>query len=168
MVHPKKGAGVVTGTREIQRDGGIVQYLCIELSDAVNSIVMIPYESLEEIGLRRSILDFKLVKEVLNNEPEELDDHYRTRQSNIQQKIKRGRALYLLQALRDLTWRERHLRLTGADERLRNSIRDRLVAELSLDPSITLKEAQVKLTQIMQRAMKHHDEKMGIVAAAGD
>lgn len=142
----------------IERDGENVEYLCVELSDTVGSLLMIPVSSIEENGLRPSTLTFDLIIDIMASNPEELDDHHRTRQGDIERRIKSGKSRAMVKALRDLCWRETRHRLTNADSRLRDRIQDKLVKELALRPSMTLRDAKARMTVIIQEAMRKHEE----------
>lgn len=158
IVHPKHGAGIVTGSREIQYDDETRQYLCMDMRDDANSVVMIPYDRLEDVDLRPVTIDMEMVRELMLEEPTELHDHYRTRQSRIEDRIKGGEPNSLVTALRDLCWREHVDRLTKVDKQILKRIRKRLTKELALSASCKVGTMRHHLRQAIQEAMEAHSQ----------
>lgn len=165
VVHVRHGAGVVIETRTMTYDGKKREYFCIEMNDDRRTL-MIPVENIDEEELRPAITDISLIEEVLNNEPAELDDNYRTRQANIRQKLKTRNPQKLAQALRDLVWLERTHKLTNTDTRLRDSVIQALSRELALKPSLSVANARKRLEDLVNAAITEHlDEAVEEVAA---
>jgi RNA polymerase-interacting CarD/CdnL/TRCF family regulator len=155
------GAGVVTGERKYVIDGRENHYLCIDLQDTANSRVMVPINLLDDAGLREAIGNIGLVREIMFNEPRKLDDHYRTRQANIRERIDEGGIRQLVQGLRDLCWREHYDRLTNTDKKLRSRLQKRLQRELSVAHNLSKSAAREWVNQIIDEAMQMHTQNLG-------
>ena len=146
----------------MQVEGHEKHYLCIDLQDTNNSIVMVPQVSLQDIGLREAISNIDLVREIMFKAPRSLDDHYRTRQANIRERIEDGGIRQLIQGLRDLCWREYSDRLTNTDRKLRKRLQTRLQREISIAHDIPKATARKKLATIIEKAMLVHADKSGV------
>ena len=74
VVHPIHGAGTVIDMKERRTLGSGKRYYSIELVSQPNTVVMVPVQSAEDIGLRHSIGDAQLsrVWRVLRAAPDEL------------------------------------------------------------------------------------------------
>lgn len=155
IVHTRHGAGTVIETRTMTYDGKKREYFCVEMNDDRRTL-MIPFDSIDEEELRPAIVDLSLIKEILNEEPRELADNYRTRQARIREKLRSRNPQKLATALRDLCWQERVHKLTNTDTRLRDQLIKALARELALKPSITVAQARSRIMHIIEDAMKSH------------
>jgi len=155
VVHVRHGAGVVIETRTMTYDGKKRDYFCIEMNDDRRTL-MIPVENVDEEELRPAITDMSLIEEVLNKEPAELDDNYRTRQANIRSKLKTRNPRKLAQALRDLVWLERTHKLTNTDTRLRDRVIQALSRELALKDTLSVANARKRLEDLVNAAITDH------------
>ena len=155
IVHQRYGAGTVIGIRKMERKGEERRYFCIEMvSDG--GTLMIPEKRLEAADMRPALHDMKLIKEVLLKTPEELDDEHRPRQTAIEKKLDSREPRQIVQALRDLCWRQQTGKLTTTDTRLKRKAITALLDELVLNPAYTLINAREKLDTLIERAMAHH------------
>lgn len=155
VVHPRHGAGTIVGTRTIERDGVPCRYRCIELLDDQGT-VMIPEDQLEQAGLRKAIADARLIRTIMRRSPKTLPDHYRLRQERLKAKIASGDPRQLIQALRDLCWRERHRSLSSTDIALKTRAFRLLAHELALKSALEVDAAQNRLDAIIRKAMQAH------------
>ena len=60
VVHPVRGAGVVTDIEELQRDGGNKAYYKIKLLSQVRTSLMVPVKDAATRGLRHAVERSKL------------------------------------------------------------------------------------------------------------
>ena len=155
IVHLRHGAGKVVGTQTFTRNGTEREYYCIEIVGNVG-MLYIPQDSVDDSRLRYALDDTSLIEAVMENDPEELDDNHQIRRTDIEKKIKSSNPRDVIQALRDLTWRDRNNKLTGTDQRLRDSALERLVDELTLSTSMTVEKVRARINQITDEAMTHH------------
>jgi CarD family transcriptional regulator len=107
VVHPIRGAGVVTDIEELQRDGGNKAYYRIKLLSQVRTNLMIPVKDAATRGLRRAIQRSKLsrVWRVLLAEPKRLPADHKTRSELLEEKLQSGDLFQIAGAVRDLTRR---------------------------------------------------------------
>jgi RNA polymerase-interacting CarD/CdnL/TRCF family regulator len=155
IVHLRYGAGTVTGTRTITRDGEERQYYCIEIVNDAGTL-LIPQDQIDESNLRLALGDTMLIEKEMGNTPEELDDKHQLRQTAIEKKINSRNPRLIVQALRDLSWRQHTGKLTGTDKRLRDSAFEKLADELALSTSMAVETARDRVNQIVENAMQHH------------
>lgn len=120
---------------------------------------MIPMDRLEDTDLRAAVDNMAIIRGVLENEPEELSDHHRSRQSSLEDKIKTGKPKMLAQVLRDLAYR-RHTdrKLTTTDKKLETRAQKRLLNELSMGMSVTTQTARKRLNMLLTEAMETYAE----------
>lgn len=152
IVHPRYGAGTVIESRVIERKAEKRRYFCIELTNS-RGTVMIPSEKVEETGLRPIMVTETLIREVMSKQPVELSDNHRSRQADLEAKLKSRKPLLLLQALRDLNWREHTTHLTNTDRKLKNNFQKRIVQEFAL---LIGEQARVRTQEIVLQAMTQH------------
>jgi len=155
VVHTRHGAGIVLETKTLVFDGEERIYFCVQMNDDRRTL-MIPMENVDEDELRPAITDMSVIEDVLFNEPADLPDNHRTRQSDIRTKLKTRNPRKLAQALRDLIYLERTHRLTNTDAKLRDKVMQALTRELALRPSITVATARQNLQKLVDRAMHEH------------
>ncbi len=155
VVHLRYGAGTVTGRQVLKRQGKRRPHFCIELADETGTL-LIPEDAIENAELRQAMQDTILIKDVMDDTPDELHDNHRTRQGFIEKKLNSGKPAQITQVLRDLSWRERTGKLTGTDRRLRKNALERLVGEIALGTSSTAEDIQVHIDGIVEDAMQQH------------
>jgi len=121
IVHPVRGAGVVTEVIERKRDGEKREYYRIELMSHPETTVMIPSGATKELGLRRAISQSKIKKlwHILLDDPEKLPGEHKERYAVLQEKLSTGNAFQIAEAVRDMAWRRsRKGRLNTRGKRL--------------------------------------------------
>jgi RNA polymerase-interacting CarD/CdnL/TRCF family regulator len=121
VVHPIRGAGVVTDIEELRRDGGDKEYYKIELLSHVHTNLMIPVKDAAARGLRRAIRQSKLnrVWRVLRDTPDKLPADHRERQALLERRLASGDLMQVAEAVRDLAWRQhKNNGLTATGRRL--------------------------------------------------
>lgn len=157
IVHIRHGAGIVQGIRSLTYDGSQRNYYCIRLL-ASHGDVMLPVDTLEEGEFRTEIVAEDFVREVMNITPEILANDYKVRQANIRRQLTSGTPGDIVQALRDLCWRERYRPLTSADSELKLKALRLVKEELALKLRIDIDEAARRLNDIITSAMLSHQE----------
>lgn len=123
---------------------------------------MVPFSHLDERGVREAISSFERVRKEMFQTPRDLDDHYRTRQANIKDRIDEGGVRELIRGLRDLCWREYSDRLTNTDKKLRSKLQKRLRREIAVGEDMTPATAGQRIQKIINEAMVAHEEELGI------
>ena len=157
IVHIRHGAGIVKGMREMTFDGNQRQYYCIRLL-ASHGEVMLPIDSLEENDIRTDIVEEDFIRRVMNVTPEILANDYKVRQANIRRQLTSGLPEEVVQALRDLCWRERYRPLTSADSELKLKALRLVKEELALKLQIDIEDAAKRLNDIITDAMQYHQQ----------
>jgi CarD family transcriptional regulator len=109
VVHPIRGAGVVTDIEELRRRGRDKSYYRIELTSPPRTSVMIPVSDAEEYGVREALSgsNLKRVWRVLTKAPQSLPDDFAERRAVLRGKLSSGETRQVAEALRDLAWRRR-------------------------------------------------------------
>lgn len=155
IVHLQYGTGLVTGMRTIKHDGKNREYYCIEIAGGAGTL-LIPEDQVDEAELRHALNDTLLIKSEMERPPEELTDNHQLRRTNIEKKIRNNNPKLVIQALRDLVWRQRTGKLTTTDKRLKDSALEQLISELVLSTPMTVDTAQAQVDQIIDNAMQQH------------
>jgi CarD family transcriptional regulator len=149
VVHPVRGAGVVTDIEELQRDGGNKAYYKIKLLSQVRTSLMVPVKDATTRGLRRAIRRSKLsrVWRVLLGKPKRLPADYRTRYELLEEKLQSGNLLKIAEVVRDLARRLQNQNSpTVGDRRKYRQGMKLLAAEIAAarDDDLAHVEAQVR------------------------
>jgi CarD family transcriptional regulator len=143
VVHPKHGAGEITGIEQLELVEGFEHYYVIEIGDN-GLVVRVPIRSMEEIGVRpvmsRSRLD--RVLNTLHSAPSRLSSNFKTRQARIKEKLKSNRPVKIAEVIRDLAWRKQQSHLSPTDARLLNHGQEMLATEIALVTDAELFEAR--------------------------
>ena len=133
IVHPKHGAGQITGQKHLKIVEGFENYYVIEVGEK-GLVVHIPIRKMEELGVRPIMARSKLsrVMDTLRSAPHRLSENFKTRQARVKEKLKTGRPLEIAEVVRDLTWRKHRASLSAADARLLDQGLDLLSTEIAL------------------------------------
>jgi CarD family transcriptional regulator len=153
VAHPTHGAGIVIDVREITVAGSVRRYYHIDLANG-NGMLMLPVEQAEEAGLR-PVADPDLILDVLADDPQELSDNYRTRQTRAARKINSGDVKKVAEALRDLAWRGRTGSLSSGDANLKSKAQKLLASELAVQQEVEdVERATERLSKTLRRKQK--------------
>jgi CarD family transcriptional regulator len=149
VVHPIRGAGVVTHIEELQRDGDSTAYYRIKLLSQVRTNLMIPVKDAATRGLRRAVQQSKLnrVWRVLLAKPKRLPADHETRYELLEEKLQSGDLFQIAEVVRDLTRRlQKQDRPTVGDRRKYRKGMRLLAAEIAAarDDDLAHVEAQVR------------------------
>jgi CarD family transcriptional regulator len=119
VVHPVRGAGVVTDIEELQRDGGNQVYYRIKLLSQVRTTLMLPVKDAAVRGLRRAVQRSKLgrVWRALLAKPKRLPADYEKRYEVLDEKLQSGDLFQIAEVVRDLTGRLREQESPTAGDR---------------------------------------------------
>jgi CarD family transcriptional regulator len=133
VVHPHHGAGQITALERKKFIDETKRYFVIEIPRQ-GLVVYIPRRKMEKVGIRPAVALAKLdgVLDTLRGEPSQLPKDYKKRQEIIQEMLNSGRVMQIARAVRDLTWRREHDRLTKKDTDFLKRGRELLAAEMAL------------------------------------
>jgi CarD family transcriptional regulator len=112
VVHPARGAGIVTGVEKREWHDTLQQYYQIRLLGQLDTRLMIPTSTANKIGLRRVIPRSKLKRlwRVLLSDPDMLPDEHKERYQLLKEKLVTGDVFQIAEVVRDMAWRERRNR----------------------------------------------------------
>jgi len=153
VVHPARGAGVIAGIEEFERNGNPRRYYRIELVAKPGISLMVPIKEAETIGLRHAVSQSKLSKvwHVLRACPRALPDDHKKRYGLLEERLRSGDILQVAEAVRDLIWRQREIGLTGKGRRFLQRALTVLAGEIAAVQGIGVEEAEA---QIRAQALK--------------
>ena len=161
VVHPVRGAGVIVGIETLDRDGGEQEYYRIKPVDDDVSVLMIPVDMAEEMGVRKAISHKQLgnVWDVLQEKPHKLPSNYRKRHSMMREKTKTGDILEVAEAVKDMAGRRRGEKgLTTRGKRIYETGLELLAGEIATVEEIPVMEALVQIQQRMREAAESEQE----------
>ena len=150
VLYASRGAGTIIGVEHQELVDGFENYYVIELRSQ-RLTLRIPVRMMGELGVRRVMRrdELPIVWEMLSATPQSLPDDFKERQEQIKQKLRTGRPLDIVEAVRDLSWRELQAYLTKADSRLLAQSRELLVDEVAL----VLDKESVEAEQMLDEAL---------------
>ena len=158
IIHPRYGAGTITGRKKMTFKGKTRSYHIIELVGNRGE-VMIPVDAATEMNIRPAIADLSIIEEVFAKPPSELSDDYRSRQASIQKQIQTREPEAMAMALRDLYWREQTDKLTSVELKMKSNLIKMMSHEIAVICSeTTVEKANSQLMQMLQRMVRGDDE----------
>jgi len=152
VFHPMYGAGIVTEIKE-RRSLGKKRYYSIRLCAQPKTVVMVPVQSADEVGLRRSIQSCQLeqVWKVLRGIPRTLPDDHDERYALIKEHLHCGDTFKIATALRDMASLQRSERgLTRQDERLYEEGTELLAGELAVAQGLEFDAVERQLSRVLR------------------
>jgi CarD family transcriptional regulator len=109
VIHPVRGAGIVTCVGKRRLRGATDQYYTIDLLDGLGTRLMIPVSAEHTLGLRPGIKASQLhrIWRVLAADPRQLPADYKKRNKLVDERLSGGDTIELAAVVRDLADRER-------------------------------------------------------------
>jgi CarD family transcriptional regulator len=156
VVHPLRGAGVVTAVEERELRGDNDEYYSIDMMGEPSTTLMLPTDAAEDVGLRRAISRSRLRRlwRVLKGDPEDLPDDYKKRYSVLRDKLAEGDTYDVAAMVRDIAWREREEgRLTTVDKRLYDESMSLLAGEVAATQGIELSAAEKEINSRLSKGL---------------
>jgi len=156
VIHRTRGAGAITGEKEMQITERPKHYLVIQMLGS-SSTLMVPADQAEERlrpACKKAELRLLLTSE-LSEEPEELPQDYKKRKKLVENKLKSGKTEDWIEMVRDLTYRGEKTQLSTGDQQLLDQAMDLLTGELALAQGIPQDQAELHLN-----AMLHHRDEL--------
>jgi CarD family transcriptional regulator len=133
VMHPKFGAGQITGEEHRELVDGFKHYYVIKVVEA-RATAYVPIRKMDELGVRL-VMSSGLLNQVLatlQSVPSTLSNDYKERQEGIQVKLGTGLPVPMAETVRDLTWHRKRRYLTQKDEVLLKRGREQLANEMAL------------------------------------
>lgn len=158
VVHPVRGAGVITKVEEIERQEGSKRYYRIKLVAQPRTILRVPVGTTKERGMREAVPTSRLkrVWKVLDAEPQPLPSNHKKRSRVLRERMRTGDIIVVAQALRDLAWRRVDRGSLGQkDKRLYRRGVNLLAGEIAAAQEIDLEEAKLELWDKLRDGISH-------------
>jgi len=152
VIHRTRGAGAITGKKEMQIAERPKHYLVIQMLGS-SSTLMVPADQAEE-RLRPACKKAKLrrlLTSELSEEPQELPQDYKKRKKLVESKLKSGKTQEWIEMVRDLTYRGEQTHLSTGDQQLLDRAMDLLAGELALAQEVPQDQAVLHLNAMLQR-----------------
>ncbi|QSQ08938.1 RNA polymerase-binding transcription factor CarD [Koleobacter methoxysyntrophicus] len=149
IVYPMHGAGVIEAIEEKEILGEKQKYYIMKLPIG-DMKVMIPLNSVAEVGLRKVIKDREIDKvfEVLKSKKTAMSSNWNHRYRANLEKIKSGDIYKVAEVVRNLMLREKEKGLSTGERKMLENARQILVSELVLAKGIDEAEAEGILDSI--------------------
>ncbi|HHU29765.1 MAG: CarD family transcriptional regulator [Bacillota bacterium] len=138
VVYPMHGAGIIEAIEEKEILGERKKYYIMKIPIG-DMKVMIPLDSVEQIGLREVIDDegVKQVFSILQESHSEMSSNWNHRYRSNLEKIKSGDIFQVAEVVRNLAFREKKKGLSTGERKMLDSARQILVSELVLAQETT-------------------------------
>jgi CarD family transcriptional regulator len=149
--HPFHGVGKVTDLETKVLGGEENQFYRVETED---STFWIPAQDAEQ-GRSRPVVSSKKLEEtkaILSEEPEEMAQNYRTRQSRLQKIMAKGSLRGMARMIRDLAARRREKSLNTIERRSYRHFRKSLIDEWSKVEGVSKQEVQANLRKLLRES----------------
>ncbi len=157
VVHPKLGAGIVTGYKEFEALGGVNRYYEIELFRKTDTSLMVPVKKAKERGIRPASSEARLqrVLEILSDDPKILPKNHKRRHKVLREKLQSGDVFEVAEAIRDLAWRRRRRDgLTTRGRRIYRKAMHMLSGEIAAVEDIEVAQAEARVQAVIQKSLR--------------
>jgi RNA polymerase-interacting CarD/CdnL/TRCF family regulator len=152
VVHPGYGVGKVVEIEKLACLGSDKRYYSIRLVDEAATQLWVPVQEAEGRGMRRPIPRSRL-KEIwraLRTKPESLPSDHQKRYGIVRRKVEDGDSLQIAEALRDLSWKDYHVRsLTSEGKRLYDKAMKLLATEVAVVQGSDREAVESELTRVL-------------------
>jgi CarD family transcriptional regulator len=152
VVHPGYGAGKVVDIEKLSCLGSGRRYYSIKLMAESETQVWVPVQEAEERGVRRPIprSQLKEIWRALRAEPEPLPSDHQKRYGIVRGRVEKGDSLQIAAALRDLSWKDHHVRsLTIEGKRLYDKAMKFLATEVALVQGSDRETVEMEIVRIL-------------------
>jgi len=151
VVYPMHGAGVIVAIEEREVLGERQKYYIMQLPIG-DMKVMIPMNSVEDLGLRQVISEDEVerVYQVLQGEETAMSSNWNRRYRANMEKIKSGDIYEVAEVVRNLTIRDAEKGLSTGERKMLDTARQILVSELVIAQNSTKEEVEDAIQSIFQ------------------
>ena len=155
VIHPRHGAGRITGIQQRGSTGETSSYFVIYIP-AQRLTVYVPALQMEQVGVRPVISLAKVPRllDTLKSAPVCLQDDIDERQKGLWAKLGTGIVLQAAEVVRDLTWRRFQSHLTRKDTEYLTRGRAWLAAEMALAADGELSDANKEIDAALAAGME--------------
>jgi len=150
VMHPRFGAGKITGESHRELVEGYANYFVIEVV-GTGATAYVPMQKMDELGVRRVMSAAELAKVMarLCSNPRSLSSDYKRRQARIEELLNTHQPVTVAEVIRDLTWHRRRKHLTQRDEALLNRGRELLASEMALAADAPIADVQATIDAVL-------------------
>lgn len=147
VVYPHHGAAIVEKREKREFQGEKKDYLILRLAYG-DLKLMVPVESVEEVGIRDVIVKEEVTKvfKVLGVKETKMPSNWSRRFKTHVEKLKSGDIYQVAEVVRNLSVRDRDKGLSAGEKRMLTKARQILVSELTFAMGIDEAEAEKRLT----------------------
>lgn len=160
VVHPAKGAGIVTGVRRMPGWRKELQCYRIKMVDErTKTVLMIPVEKATDAGLRPAISEAGLghVWRTLAAVPQELPIEHKERYKLLTEKLQTGNVTQIAEVIRDLEWRRINVdnkKLNVPGQRIYEKAMRLLAGELAVSQEISVQTAKDQVEDMLEKSLE--------------
>ena len=146
VMHPRFGAGRITGESHRELVEGYANYFVIEVVGS-GATAYVPIQKMDELGVRRVMSTKKLTQifAILRSIPNPLSSDYKQRQARIEELLRMHQPVTLAEVIRDLTGHRIRKHLTQKDETLLHRGRELLASEMALATDAQIADVQAAI-----------------------
>jgi CarD family transcriptional regulator len=154
VMHPRFGAGQITGEEHRELVAGFKHYYVIEVVGS-KATAYVPIRKMDELGVRLVMSSGKLIQVMgmLCSVPSTLSNDYKERQEAVQEKLGTRLPILVAEAVRDLTWHGKRRHLTQRDEALLKCGRELLANEMALATDADVTEVHEMIDGALRTAL---------------
>lgn len=152
VIHPKNGAGIVVGLANMPMQHTTQQYYKIEILGTMKTIIMVPVEDADKLGLRAAIsrVELDLVWQVLSSSPEDLPDDNKKRYKALEDKLQTQEIFKIAEVVRDLEWRKYYAEgLNSPGQRIYNRAVHLLAGEIAVSQGVQMQSARTHIKRVL-------------------
>lgn len=151
IVYPMHGAGIIVAEEEKEILGEKRKYFIMKMPMS-DMKVMIPIDSVEEIGIRPVVDEEEIekVKLVLADEETEMSQNWNRRYRANMDKIKSGDIYEIAGVVRNLVLRDREKGLSTGERKMLSNAKQMLVSEMVLSKEMENEEADNLIEEIIK------------------
>jgi CarD family transcriptional regulator len=152
VIHPANGAGIIVGLAKMPMLDKRQQYYKIEILGKTKTIIMVPVEGAEALGLRPAISSVELeqVWRILSDSPEDLPDDNKKRYKVLEDKLKTQETFKVAEVVRDLAWRKLCKdRLNTPAQRIYDQAIRLLAGEVAVSQGVQIQSARSHIIKML-------------------
>ncbi len=151
IVYPMHGAGIIVAIEEKEILGKKRKYYIMKMPMG-DMKVMVPIDSIEDIGIREVINDEEIeqVLAVLSDNKTKMPQNWNRRYRANMDKIKSGDVYEIASVVRNLIIRDREKGLSTGERKMLNNAKQMLVSEIVLAKSIEQIEAENLINEMVK------------------
>ena len=156
VVHPLRGAGVVTAIEERGLRGASDEYISIDMMGVPVTRLMVPTDAADDVGLRRAISKSRLggLWRVLKGDPDPLPPDHKRRYEHLREKLSECDPYEVAATVRDIAWRQQEEgRLTTVDKRIYDESMTLLAGEIAVTQGIEMSAAEKEIESRLSKGL---------------